>query len=162
MFSGTNKNWDITLTNGQFAVVPIFLNFLKFAYETTISEKINNRSITLIFATESKWLLSQMFGFPNRQSETLIYRILVLLSSKPFSKPFWHYLFSMYTKISKKLTFLTTRYAHVYVQIKGFEMLVFRKILHTYYIHGYFLYGFLTLNIFFIFCKQSRASNENW
>ena len=34
-------------------------------------------------------------------------------------------------KISEKLTFLTPLYAHVCVLIRGLEMLVFQKILHT-------------------------------
>ena len=39
---------------------------------------------------------------------------------------------STYAKFSEKLTFLTLWYGHVYVRIKGLEMLVFRKILRTY------------------------------
>ena len=39
---------------------------------------------------------------------------------------------STYTKFSEKLTFLTLRYAHVRVRIRGLEMLVFRKILRVY------------------------------
>ena len=38
---------------------------------------------------------------------------------------------SVYAKYSEKLIFLTPRYAHVRVRIKGLEMLVFWKILRT-------------------------------
>ena len=38
---------------------------------------------------------------------------------------------SMYAKFFKKLTFLSPRYAHVRVRIRGLVMLVFRKILRT-------------------------------
>ena len=39
---------------------------------------------------------------------------------------------STYVKFSEKLTFLTPWYAHLRVLIRGLEMLVFQKILHTY------------------------------
>ena len=37
---------------------------------------------------------------------------------------------------TEKLTFLTPWYAHVRVRIRGLEMLVFQKILHTYLMDG--------------------------
>ena len=37
--------------------------------------------------------------------------------------------FGIFGKFSGKLTFLTIRYVHVRVCIRGYEMLVFRKIL---------------------------------
>ena len=37
--------------------------------------------------------------------------------------------FGIFGKFSEKLTFLTIRYVHVRVCIRGYEMLVFRKIL---------------------------------
>ena len=40
---------------------------------------------------------------------------------------------STYTKFSEKLTFLTPRYAYVPVRIKRLEIMVFRKILRTYW-----------------------------
>ena len=40
--------------------------------------------------------------------------------------------FNKYAKFSEKLIFLTPRYGHVHVRIRGQEMLVFRKILRTY------------------------------
>ena len=39
-------------------------------------------------------------------------------------------------KFSEKLTFLTPRYVHVCVLIRGLKMLVFRKILRTYLMDG--------------------------
>ena len=41
------------------------------------------------------------------------------------------HLFSTYTKVSEKLTFLTPWYAQLSVSIMGLEMLVFQKILHA-------------------------------
>ena len=46
------------------------------------------------------------------------------------------YPFSTYPKFSEKLIFLTPRHAHVRVRIRGFAMLVFRKILRTYLMNG--------------------------
>ena len=43
--------------------------------------------------------------------------------------------FSTYAKFSEKLSFLTPRYAHVHVRMRGYEMMVFRKILDTYYMN---------------------------
>ena len=43
----------------------------------------------------------------------------------------WDYSFSMFAKFSGKLTFLKLWYAHVHVRIRGWEMLVLRKILWT-------------------------------
>ena len=43
---------------------------------------------------------------------------------------------STYAKFSQKLTFLTSWYAHVRVRMRVLEMLVFRKILHTYLMDG--------------------------
>ena len=37
-----------------------------------------------------------------------------------------------FTKFSEKLLFLTSWYAHIWVFIRGYEMLVFQKMLHTY------------------------------
>ena len=42
------------------------------------------------------------------------------------------FVLSTYAKFSEKLTFLSPRYAHARVRIRGVEMLVFRNILHTY------------------------------
>ena len=44
----------------------------------------------------------------------------------------WDHSFSMSAKFSEELTFLTSWYAHVRVCIRGYEMLVFWKILPTY------------------------------
>ena len=48
----------------------------------------------------------------------------------------WGHPLSTYAKFFEKLTFLTPWYAHVRVRIRGFEMLVFRKILCTYLMDG--------------------------
>ena len=40
--------------------------------------------------------------------------------------------FSTYAKYFEKIIFLTLSYIHVSVRIRGYEMLVFRKVLRTY------------------------------
>ena len=45
----------------------------------------------------------------------------------------WGHSFSTHTKFSEKVPFCTPRYAHVRVRIRGYEMVVFRKILCMYY-----------------------------
>ena len=43
-----------------------------------------------------------------------------------------HHSFSAYVKFSEKIQFLTPCYVHIRVRIRGYEMLTFWKILHTF------------------------------
>ena len=55
------------------------------------------------------------------------FRNIVLVNIK-----IWDHSFSTFTEFPKKLTFVTSWYAYVRVRIRGWERLVFRKILRTY------------------------------
>ena len=63
-----------------------------------------------------------------------------------------------YAKFSEKLAFLTPWYTHVCVRIRGFEMLVFRKILRTYLMNDPFLVYSLNWN----FCQNSSLYKSHY
>ena len=67
---------------------------------------------------------------------------------------------STYPTFSEKLTFLTPRYGHVRVRIRGLEMLVFRKILRTYLMDGPLI--ILIKFIYQIYYVVKVESLENW
>ena len=76
-------------------------------------------------------LILTISSFTNVENSQLIYtanRLIGLCRDHSFCT---------FTKFSEKITFLTPRYTHICVRIRRLEMLVFRKILRTYYMNDH-------------------------